>query len=231
MSRTSLPQWVIKGITDECTTCECCGRSNLKRTVALAPLDPDGNEDGEPAYYGTGCAAAALGRTHTWVSNTAAAAANRSHSQDTWARRLISVYAPVEFATTREKAAAWFSRNPYREGSPGASVQIATLLRSARTQLQDTTLGPARPHTIADFLPHWVATGPDRSNILQAFTIPTAEGAEDERTQLHRTVREHARKHGGHVVTVYALDAQSAEDVAHAHHARAQYTAQRAAFH
>lgn len=43
----------VLGISDEVTTCECCGRQNLKRTVVL------GSEDGQ-RYYGTDCAAAAL---------------------------------------------------------------------------------------------------------------------------------------------------------------------------
>ncbi|MFG2986167.1 hypothetical protein ACGFYQ_33785 [Streptomyces sp. NPDC048258] len=229
MSRTAIPQWVIKGITDDCTTCECCGRTNLKRTVALAPLDADGNEDGEPAYYGTSCAAIALGRTQTWISNTAAGAAIQYHERDNWARRVISVYGPVEFATVREKAAAWFSRNTHREGTPGASAQIATFLRNARAQLQDTTLAPARPHTVADFRPHLVITTADRSRIEWAGPVPTDD--EEALTNLHRACRNRAQRlNGGHVFTVWALDAQSATEVAYAQQARARYESDRAAF-
>lgn len=43
----------ILGITDERTTCECCGKANLKRTVAI-----EFNSD--IRYYGTTCAAKAL---------------------------------------------------------------------------------------------------------------------------------------------------------------------------
>lgn len=43
----------VIGISDEVTTCECCGRTNLKRTVVIS----DG--DGE-VYYGTECAARAM---------------------------------------------------------------------------------------------------------------------------------------------------------------------------
>lgn len=46
----------ILGISDEVTTCECCGRTNLKNTVVI------GTEEGE-AYYGCSCAAKFLGRT------------------------------------------------------------------------------------------------------------------------------------------------------------------------
>lgn len=40
----------VLGITDERTTCDCCGKSNLKRTVALEL------ENGQTVYYGTTCA-------------------------------------------------------------------------------------------------------------------------------------------------------------------------------
>lgn len=43
----------ILGITDERTTCECCGKEGLKRTVAIEFAS-------EIKYYGTTCAAKAL---------------------------------------------------------------------------------------------------------------------------------------------------------------------------
>jgi len=42
----------IAGISDDVDTCECCGRDNLKRTVALRDLDT-----GEVEFFGTTCAA------------------------------------------------------------------------------------------------------------------------------------------------------------------------------
>jgi hypothetical protein len=44
----------ILGITDEITTCECCGKSGLKRTVALEFSEAD------VRYLGTTCAAKQL---------------------------------------------------------------------------------------------------------------------------------------------------------------------------
>jgi hypothetical protein len=43
----------ILGISDEVTGCECCGKTNLKKTVAL-------DIDGSVVYYGTDCAGMAL---------------------------------------------------------------------------------------------------------------------------------------------------------------------------
>ena len=55
----------VLGITDEVTTCDCCGKKNLKCTVALE------DEAGEVVYYGRDCAGAAVyGRKTT--KNTAA---------------------------------------------------------------------------------------------------------------------------------------------------------------
>ena len=44
----------ILGITDEVTTCDCCGRSNLKCTVGLE------TPDGATVYYGRDCAGRAV---------------------------------------------------------------------------------------------------------------------------------------------------------------------------
>lgn len=41
------------GITDEITGCDCCGKTNLKRTVVL-------DIDGEVVHYGCDCASKAL---------------------------------------------------------------------------------------------------------------------------------------------------------------------------
>ena len=49
------PSVKILGITDEVTTCGCCGRNGLKKTIAL-----EIGESTVPTYYGTQCAAKAL---------------------------------------------------------------------------------------------------------------------------------------------------------------------------
>jgi len=42
------------GTSDDVTTCDCCGRANLKSTVGLSI------DDGDPVYFGVVCAAKAL---------------------------------------------------------------------------------------------------------------------------------------------------------------------------
>lgn len=45
----------ILGLTDEITTCSCCGRTNLKCTVAI-------ETQGETVYYGRTCATRNTGK-------------------------------------------------------------------------------------------------------------------------------------------------------------------------
>jgi hypothetical protein len=58
------PALRVAGITDDVTTCGCCGRAGLKRTVVLE------SETGL-RFYGTTCAATALGRKTSEVDSTA----------------------------------------------------------------------------------------------------------------------------------------------------------------
>ena len=53
-TNTSEKQFRILGLVDWKNECDCCGKENLKKTVAL-----ENNETGEVVYYGTTCAAAA----------------------------------------------------------------------------------------------------------------------------------------------------------------------------
>ncbi|MFI5296645.1 MAG: hypothetical protein ACHREM_00990 [Polyangiales bacterium] len=56
------------GTTDDVTTCECCGRVDLKSTVGLSI------DGGDPVYYGVTCAARALSCTARYVRSSTAAA-------------------------------------------------------------------------------------------------------------------------------------------------------------
>jgi hypothetical protein len=59
------------GLTDEVTSCDCCGKSDLQRTVAF---ETDG---GETVYYGTTCATRHTGKTAQRWENEARAEAER----------------------------------------------------------------------------------------------------------------------------------------------------------
>lgn len=67
----------ILGLTDERTTCECCGKVNLKCTVALEHVDAEGHGTGNITYYGRDCASRAkFGRTSPALVKKIEAAAN-----------------------------------------------------------------------------------------------------------------------------------------------------------
>jgi general stress protein YciG len=57
----ALARWRYLGTTDESVICEKCGKDDLRSTVMIVPLDADGNDDGDVTYYGSTCAARALG--------------------------------------------------------------------------------------------------------------------------------------------------------------------------
>jgi hypothetical protein len=61
MTTTQTPRFRYLGTTDVTHVCEKCGKDELRKVVMIVPLDAEGNDDGEPAYYGSTCAARALG--------------------------------------------------------------------------------------------------------------------------------------------------------------------------
>ncbi|MFE9604557.1 hypothetical protein [Streptomyces hokutonensis] len=211
-----IPKWTIKGIVDDYDTCGCCGRRGLKRTVALMPLDADGNEDGtaeDVAYYGTACAATALGWTQGKVTDTARAAQAQQDQRDAQARRMISIYAPVEFAPVWDQASVYYGRNHgQRDTGVRATDEVAKLLAEARAQLADTTTGPARPSRIEDFRRYVVIFTRDRRvYLVQHLSDDEAERQAQGDAAVRRT--EEIR---GSLAVVAALDSESARDVAYA---------------
>jgi hypothetical protein len=70
------------GTTDDVTSCDCCGRSDLKSTVALS------FDEAEPVYFGVVCAAKALGRDGRYIKSEARKADALRAEQDATASRL-----------------------------------------------------------------------------------------------------------------------------------------------
>ena len=62
------------GTTDEVTSCDCCGRDNLKMTIVLQEKD-----GGEFTFFGSQCGAKALGWTVKDVNKTAKNAKHERH--------------------------------------------------------------------------------------------------------------------------------------------------------
>jgi len=51
----------VLGSTEEITTCDCCGKSNLKKTVIMGVLNTEGEVESE-CYFGVVCASRNAGR-------------------------------------------------------------------------------------------------------------------------------------------------------------------------
>lgn len=71
----------VLGTTDDCTTCECCGRENLKSTVVLSI------DGGDPVHYGCDCAAREIGRSAAEIRKAARRANSAREDQELVARR------------------------------------------------------------------------------------------------------------------------------------------------
>lgn len=67
------------GTTDDITTCEHCGKDDLKSTVRMVVVDPDGNNEGE-LFAGSDCAARLSGRPVGEI-RTEARAADKAASE------------------------------------------------------------------------------------------------------------------------------------------------------
>lgn len=101
----------VLGISDDVTMCECCGREDLKRTVAIS-------FDGAAAvYYGTTCAARAIKTTAADVR----AAARRADDDKKAAARAIR---DAEF---RAEDARWQSF--LDERAPGGTDRFTQIER------------------------------------------------------------------------------------------------------
>lgn len=114
MTNTTAPAFRYIGVTDECVTCEKCGKPNLRSTVVLAILDADGNTD-DVTYYGSTCAARALTeidgkrRTGKAVLDAARGAARKLALEAHDSRRMLAHYGvdgaqPFTWLAIREAA-------------------------------------------------------------------------------------------------------------------------------
>jgi hypothetical protein len=128
--QTGPPAYRVHGTTDDVTTCQICGKPELKGTVILDILDEDGNTE-EVTYAGTTCAAKLTGRKATAIKNAAAAADYRCQQALEHARRVLSWWEPIE-GDRKAIRELYFSTNPGARGQVNAPQRVAELLREAR---------------------------------------------------------------------------------------------------
>lgn len=93
---TNTAKFRYLGTTDECVRCEKCGKADLRMTIVIVPLDAEGNDDGEPTYYGSTCAARALGIPGKGATDHAMGRARAAHRDAVAAaddaRRMLAHY-------------------------------------------------------------------------------------------------------------------------------------------
>lgn len=110
----------VGGTTDEITTCELCGKPELKGTVQMVELDADGNDFADH-YYGTSCAAKAAGWTQKDVRLAARTADRAKKEAAEKARREAEA---IESAH-RSKAKEWWLREHYGTADLYEAAKIA----------------------------------------------------------------------------------------------------------
>ncbi|MFE7397983.1 hypothetical protein [Streptomyces sp. NPDC057557] len=93
----------VKGTTDDVTTCELCGKQELKGTVVLEALDADGNEEAV-CYFGVSCAAKAAGWTQREVRAGIKTAADEERARQRAERDAM-------WAAEREFLATWYEEH------------------------------------------------------------------------------------------------------------------------
>lgn len=76
---TTRPVFRVLGTTDDVTTCELCGREDLRGTVVLETIDADGNGTGDLVHYGSDCGARAAGWTTREMGRRVTAANKAAH--------------------------------------------------------------------------------------------------------------------------------------------------------
>lgn len=109
--RNSSHAFTVLGTTQDVTSCDCCGRDDLKKTVVLGVLDDDGSVLSE-TYYGAACAAKALGRTgHLAGAKTMRAAEALDH-------RIVSVVFGSWSVTKRGREVTYYNRVHGRAFAP-----------------------------------------------------------------------------------------------------------------
>lgn len=78
-------RWQARGFTEDITTCDFCGKQELKGTVRMVAVDADGTED--EMHAGVVCAAkragttAAVIRSEAKAADTARRVAERAHAE------------------------------------------------------------------------------------------------------------------------------------------------------
>lgn len=125
-------RYANRGTTDDVTTCQICGKPELRGTVILGILDADGNTE-DVTYAGTTCAARVIGGQATGASvrRDADAANYRRARAVEQAREQLTWWEPIEFDRQAIRD-LYFGANPGARTKVNAIERVAEILRDAR---------------------------------------------------------------------------------------------------
>lgn len=173
----------VLGTTDDVTTCHCCGRDDLRMTVAIDTTDIDGNADGDTGYYGTHCAARMMGTTAKRVTDRAAVGNREQREAEEVARIRLDRYDDVEGFFPRDAVLRFVEAN-WRHTS---GMFYEEILEEVRGMVADAraVLGLAKP--APDDVTRWTNPAPVQDSTTdQTEEAPVADAlfSEYECTQL-----------------------------------------------
>ena len=134
----------VRGTTDDVTTCQQCGKPELKGTVILDILDADGNTEDVTYAGSTRAAKMAGGRvTGAKIRQQADAADYRRAEAVRYARERLGWWEPIENdrKAIREQ---YFTANPSARGHVNAPERVAEILREAREIIATNGLSALR---------------------------------------------------------------------------------------
>lgn len=115
--------------TNECTTCDLCGREELKCTIELIAIDRE-TGDREEVYYGAGCAKKALG----WGPGMTVKRFERAAMEK---REVLAIAAEKIAEDRAEKAAyaAFRARWPMDDLERADNLELARMDRKERLKI------------------------------------------------------------------------------------------------
>lgn len=124
--------------TSDLDTCQCCGREDLRMTIAIDTTDVDGNAEGNVAYFGTYCAALYTGLPVKRITEAAAIENRERAIAEEVARRHLDRYGDVDGWNFRPAVERYIDANwRHTSGMTGDEIlaELRTMTADARAVL------------------------------------------------------------------------------------------------
>lgn len=106
-------RWVCLGIDEDCETCDCCGRTGLKKTIVMGIRQTESGETDEVGRFGCVCAAKHSGLPAARIRVLARTAQNERELQSAVAEgqrvadSLLGVEPPAPAVTVEDDCMFW----------------------------------------------------------------------------------------------------------------------------